>query len=119
MTMKRNRTVASGSTIDGGGAISISPSRVQETGCGTIQGATKCRTRKCKNLHCPFLIRPENSVRMIRPDPLGAPRQVSRRTNRERTSPDAAPNIFHLVATGAIVTRTVNYERAATLLRLT
>src|SRR5215470_1570290 len=27
--------MASGSTIDGGGAISISPSRVQETGCGT------------------------------------------------------------------------------------
>src|SRR5262249_39558051 len=37
MTMKRNRTVASGSTIDGGGAISISPSRVQETGCGTVE----------------------------------------------------------------------------------
>jgi hypothetical protein len=33
--MKRDRTVASGSTIEGGGAILISPSRVQETGSGT------------------------------------------------------------------------------------
>src|SRR5262249_6885391 len=33
--MTRDHTVASGSTIDGGGAMSISPSRVQETGCGT------------------------------------------------------------------------------------
>ena len=33
--MKRDRTVASGSTIEGGGAILISPSRVLETGSGT------------------------------------------------------------------------------------
>jgi hypothetical protein len=36
--MKRDRSVASGSTIDGGGAILISPSRVQETGRGTDPG---------------------------------------------------------------------------------
>jgi hypothetical protein len=35
--MKRYRSVASGSTIEGGGAIVVSPSRVQETGCGTIR----------------------------------------------------------------------------------
>jgi len=33
--MKRDRSVASGSTIEGGGAIVISPSRVRETGSGT------------------------------------------------------------------------------------
>src|SRR5262245_64895718 len=33
--MKHDGTVASGSTIAGGGAILISPSRVQETGSGT------------------------------------------------------------------------------------
>jgi hypothetical protein len=33
--MKRDRTVASGSTIDEGGAMLISPSGVQETGSGT------------------------------------------------------------------------------------
>jgi site-specific recombinase XerD len=33
--MKRDRTVASGSTIDEGAAMLVSPSRVQETGCGT------------------------------------------------------------------------------------
>jgi glycosyltransferase involved in cell wall biosynthesis len=33
--MKRDRTVASGSTIEGGSAILISPSCVQETGSGT------------------------------------------------------------------------------------
>jgi hypothetical protein len=43
--MKRDRTVASESTIDGGGAISISPSRVQETGCGT-EGITGGGTYK-------------------------------------------------------------------------
>src|SRR5213594_878269 len=33
--MKRDRTVTSGSTIDGGGAMVRSPSRVQETGSRT------------------------------------------------------------------------------------
>src|SRR5262252_2160518 len=33
--MKRDRTVASGSTIEGGGAMLISPSRVPKTGSGT------------------------------------------------------------------------------------
>src|SRR5262245_10575919 len=36
--MKRDRTVASGSTIAGGGAMLVSPSRVSETGCGTGSG---------------------------------------------------------------------------------
>src|SRR5262245_13716833 len=38
--MTRDRTVASGSTIEEGGrsgAICLSPSSVEETGCGTIQ----------------------------------------------------------------------------------
>src|SRR5262245_38276458 len=34
--MKRDRTVASGSTIEGGGAMLISPSRVPKTGSGTL-----------------------------------------------------------------------------------
>src|SRR5262245_28844668 len=38
--MKRDRTVASGSTIEGGGAILITPSRVLETGSGTA-GASR------------------------------------------------------------------------------
>src|SRR5215467_601754 len=42
--MKRDRTVASGSTIEGGGAILISPSRVQETGSGTE--LPKCDRRR-------------------------------------------------------------------------
>src|SRR5215470_14483395 len=42
--MKRDRTVASGSTISGGGAILVSPSCVQETGSGT-EGATAAVAR--------------------------------------------------------------------------
>src|SRR5262244_3787394 len=44
--MTGDRTVASGATIDEGGAISISPSGVQETGCDTTEANLKLHTRQ-------------------------------------------------------------------------
>ncbi len=50
--MKRDRPVASGSTIEGGGAILISPSCGQETGSGTVQRyALLVRTNQTGALH--------------------------------------------------------------------
>jgi len=38
--MKRDRTVAPGSTIEDGGAMLVSPSRVSETGSGTLSASS-------------------------------------------------------------------------------
>ncbi len=46
--MNPDRTVASGSTIEGDGAILISPSRVQETGSGTSSPCSGRRSRRCR-----------------------------------------------------------------------
>ena len=48
--MKRDRTMASGSTIEQRGAMLISPSRVQETGCDTT--SSKARRYKDRTLLC-------------------------------------------------------------------
>src|SRR5262249_669268 len=50
--MKRNRTVASGSTIEGGGAMLVSPSRVSETGCGTTPSSSHRRAGASKLAQC-------------------------------------------------------------------
>jgi glyoxylase I family protein len=47
--VKRDRAVTPGSTIEGGGAILISPSRVQETGSGTDRTTQEAIEKRIKD----------------------------------------------------------------------